>query len=129
MLEKFLFVKKSTIPKAGKGLFTAVDIPKGTRIVEYKGKKCLWRNVRHLDSSNPYLMRVDRLHAIDALRSLKTFGRYANDAMGISRLSGLRNNAEYVAEGKRCFIEATKAIPAGAEIFVSYGKEYWKTFS
>ena len=129
LLEKFLFVKKSTIPKAGKGLFTAVDIPKGTRIVEYKGKKCLWRNVRHLDSSNPYLMRVDRLHAIDALRSLKTFGRYANDAMGISRLSGLRNNAEYVAEGKRCFIEATKAIPAGAEIFVSYGKEYWKTFS
>ena len=129
LLEKYLVVKKSTLPKAGKGLFTSASIPKGTRIVEYKGRKCRWKDVKHEDSTNPYLMRVDRIHAIDARRSLKTFGRYANDATGLSRIAGVKNNAEYVAEGSRCFIEATKNIPAGTEIFVNYGREYWKTFA
>jgi SET domain-containing protein len=73
-------------------------------------------------------MRVDRSNAIDASRSLKTFGRYANDARGTSRKEGLINNAEYVSEGKRCFIEAIKDIPAGGEILVNYGKDYWKVF-
>lgn len=111
------------------GLFASRFIPRGARIVEYKGKRCFWREVKHEDHSNPYLMRVDRIHAIDARKSVKTFGRYANDANGRSKMKGLINNAEYVSEGKRCFIEATRNIPAGAEIFVSYGRDYWKVFS
>jgi hypothetical protein len=31
----------------------------------------------------------------------------------------------YVEEGRKVFIESTKPIPAGGEILVSYGKEYW----
>lgn len=126
--EKHLLVKKSLIPKAGMGLFTKTDIPKGTRIVEYKGKKCFWRDVKSQDQTNGYLMRIDRTHAIDAGSSLKTFGRYANDARGRSRRDGLVNNAEYVAEGKCCYIEAIRKIPAGSEILVSYGADYWKIF-
>lgn len=111
------------------GLFTSGFILRGARIVEYKGRPCFWREVKHEDHTNPYLMRVDRIHAIDARKSLKTFGRYANDASGRSKIKGLTNNAEYVTEGKRCFIEATKNIQAGEEILVSYGREYWKVFS
>jgi len=33
-LEKDLFLKKSHLPGAGKGLFTKIEIPKGTIIVE-----------------------------------------------------------------------------------------------
>lgn len=128
-LEKFLVVKESLLPGAGKGLFTTCFIPSGSIIVEYKGKKCLWRQVRDQDNVNPYLMRVNRIHAIDAQRSKKTFGRYANDANGISKKKGLKNNAEYCAVGNRCFIEATKNIQAGSEIFVNYGRDYWKIFS
>jgi len=31
-----------------------------------------------------------------------------------------------VVEDKRVFLEAKKDIPAGGEILVSYGREYWQ---
>jgi len=62
---------------------------------------------------------------IDAWKH-KGFAHFANDARGLVRVEGLKNNSEYVTEGKRCFIEATRDIPAGSEIFVGYGAEYWQ---
>jgi hypothetical protein len=126
LLEAFLYIRQSGIPKAGKGLFTKKAIKRGSRIVEYKGRKILWRKVRHTDGYNTYLMRVNRSHAIDALPALKTFGRYANDARGSSRIFGLTNNALYVQEGNRVFIEASKNIPANSEILVGYGSAFWQ---
>lgn len=125
-LEKYLIIQKSQLPKAGKGLFTAVDIPKDTRIVEYKGKIEKWKDVKHLDGINGYLMFMNRNVVINAEPALHAFGRYANDARGLSRITGLRNNATYVSEGNRCFIEATRKIRAGEEILVFYGAAYWR---
>lgn len=124
-LEKYLRVKKSLLPGAGKGLFTKTDIVKGTRIVEYKGKKRKWVDAKHEDGYNGYLMRVTRSVVIDALPATDAFGRYANDARGLTRVETLKNNAEYISEGTRCYIDATRNIKAGEEIFVSYGREYW----
>ncbi|MBS1507283.1 MAG: SET domain-containing protein-lysine N-methyltransferase [Bacteroidetes bacterium] len=125
LLEKHLFIKKSTLPNAGKGLFTKKEIAKGTRIVEYKGKLRKWKEVKHLDGHNGYLMYITRNAVIDAEPSIKTFGRYANDARGFVKLPGLSNNCEYVSEGKKCFIEATRHIKKGEELFVGYGREFW----
>lgn len=125
-LEKFLIVKKSQLPNAGKGLFTKKAIAKGTRIVEYKGKKRKWKDVKHLDGHNGYLMYITRNAVIDALPSVDTLGRYANDARGLSKVKDLRNNCEYVSEGHRCYIEAKRAIEPGEELLVSYGKEFWQ---
>jgi SET domain-containing protein len=124
-LEKYLRIKKSLLPDAGKGLFTKVEILKGTRIAEYKGKKRKWVDAKHEDGYNGYLMRVTRSVVIDALPATHTFGRYANDARGLTRVETLKNNAEYISEGTRCYIDATRNIKAGEEIFVSYGREYW----
>jgi uncharacterized protein len=125
LLEKYLFVKTSGLPKAGKGLFTKIEIKKGERIVEYKGRLQSWKEVKAEDGFNGYLMYIHRNAVINALPAVKTLGRYANDAKGITRVKGLHNNSEYVSEGKRCFIEAAKNIEAGEEILVSYGREYW----
>ena len=46
-LEKKVAVKKSILPGAGKGLFAKEMIPKGTRIVEYKGEITTWKEVDH----------------------------------------------------------------------------------
>lgn len=126
LLEKYLYVKKSGLPKAGQGLFTDVLIRKGTRIVEYKGKIQQWQDVKYEDGHNGYLMYITRDTVINALPAIHTLGRYANDARGLIRKEGLRNNAEYVSEGKKCFIEATRIIHPGEEILVSYGREYWQ---
>lgn len=127
LLEKKLVIKKSSIPGAGKGLFTTVFIPKGTRIVEYKGQIVTWKEVEKMaDDRNGYVFFFNNKHCIDAWKTKKGVAHYANDARGIGRVEGVKNNSEYVTEKKRCYIEATKDIPAGSEILVGYGAEYWQ---
>jgi SET domain-containing protein len=125
-LEDQLIVKKSKLPGAGKGLFTKKFIPKGTRIVEYKGRITSWKDVNHQKGENGYIFYVKRDHVIDAAPYKKALARFANDARGINKVKGMSNNAEYKEYGLRVFIVATKDIPAGSEIFVAYGKDYWK---
>jgi len=126
LLKNDLIVKKSTIPKSGKGLFTMQPILKGTHIIEYKGKISDWENANHDDGNNPYIFYVNRNYVIDALKRFSSLARYANDGLGLMRVKGITNNCTYVTQGKRVFIKATKNIPAGSEIFVDYGKDYWK---
>jgi SET domain-containing protein len=56
---------------------------------------------------------------------LSAKGRYANDAMGLTRVPGQHNNAEYLIYGDRVYIEATRNIRKGEEVLVSYGREFW----
>jgi SET domain-containing protein len=126
LLEKQLVVKKSTIPNSGKGLFTKKFIPKGTRIVEYKGKITAWRDVKDEDGKNGYIFYVNRNHVIDALPTKHALARYANDARGLVRITGVTNNCDYITDGKKAYIESKKDIPAGSEILVDYGADYWK---
>lgn len=126
LLEKQLFVKRSTLPNSGKGLFTKKFIPKGTRIVEYKGKISKWKDVKDEDGKNGYIFFINRNHVINALPVKSALARYANDARGLSKISGLKNNCDYISDGLKAYIESKKDIPAGSEIFVDYGKDYWK---
>jgi SET domain-containing protein len=126
LLQKQLYIKKSTIPNAGMGLFTKKAIAKGTRIIEYTGKRTKWKDVKDEDGKNGYIFYINRNHVIDALRTKKALARYANDARGLVRIKGLLNNADYVVDGLKAFIETKRDIPAGGEILVDYGKDYWK---
>jgi len=125
LLGKQLVIKRSTLPSAGKGLFTRKPIAKGTRIVEYKGKITTWKEVDHDNGKNGYIYYINRNHVIDAKPFSKTLGRYANDANGLKKIKLVTNNARYVVDNLRVYIEAVKDIPAGGEILVRYGKEYW----
>jgi uncharacterized protein len=125
LLEKQLFIKKSKIPGAGKGLFTKKFIPKGTRIIEYKGKVTTWKTVLSGDEFNGYVYYISRNHVIDSMKRKNSLGRYANDAKGLSKIKGMMNNTRYVEDGKKVFMEAVKDIPEKTEILVGYGKEYW----
>jgi uncharacterized protein len=126
LLKKQLYIKKSGIPNAGKGLFTKKPIPKGTRIIEYTGKRTKWKDVKDEDGKNGYIFYINRNHVIDALPTIKAYARYANDARGLVRIKGLLNNSDYIVDGLKAYIESKKDIPAGGEILVDYGKDYWK---
>jgi len=126
LFEKHLYVKKSTLPNAGKGLFTKVSIPKGALIVEYRGKVTTWKDVKDDDGKNGYIFYVKRYHVIDALPTKKPLARYANDARGLTRIKGLTNNCDYITKGLKAYIESKRSIEAGSEIFVDYGPDYWK---
>ncbi len=122
-----LIVKKSTLPNAGKGLFTSTPIKKGTRVIEYLGEIIDWKEYerRVEKDEDGYLFFINKKTCIDAWNTPEHKARYANDAAGLSKVKGMKNNCEYEIEGKQCFILSTKDIAAGEEIFVSYTKEYW----
>lgn len=127
--QTMLIVKKSSLPNSGKGLFTTQDIKKGQIVCEYEGEMITWdeatkRNTKDV-KKGAYFYFINDKKVIDAFAAKNTFGRYANDAAGLSRIKGFRNNATYFEKGSRVFIKATRNIPAGSEIFVSYGRGYW----
>ena len=124
-LSKHLYISKSSIPSCGRGLFTRISIPKGSRIIEYKGKVTTWKEVNHRHGTNGYIYFINYKHVLDAFTYPKALGRYANDARGMVRKKGLKNNATYISIGLKVYIDAIADIPAGTEIFVGYGKEYW----
>ena len=123
-----LLVKKSTLPNAGKGLFTKRDIKKGERIVEYIGEIITEAELdrRAENDIYGYAFYINKKRCIDAYYMPEALARFANDAKGLTRIAGVTNNAEYEIWKNRGWIKATKDIKAGAEIFVSYGAEYWK---
>ena len=106
-------------------MFTRKLIRKGSRIVEYKGRATSWKEVDHRKGTNGYIYFVNNKYVLDAFTYKKALGRYANDARGMGRKKGLKNNSAYETVGLKVYINATKDIPAGSEIFVGYGKEYW----
>ena len=125
LLEKHLVVKRSTLPKTGKGLFTKVPIHRGKMIVEYKGKVTAWKDVNDDKGRNRYIYYINRNIVIDAKDDKKELPRYANDSKGPNRKEGIKNNSMYAIVNNRVFIKSIKDIPAGAEILVGYGKSYW----
>ena len=120
----FLQVAKSTIPGAGKGLFTRIAIPAESLVAEYFGKITTWAKVQH-DLDNEYLFYFSSKIVIDAKPFPDAIARYANDATGIHQIKGLENNCIYHSIRHKVFIKSFRAIPAGAEILVHYGTQYW----
>lgn len=121
-----LYVDDSSIPSAGKGLFTQQDIEKGKLIVEYTGEVTTWEQVRH-EASNVYIYFVSEDHVINAKNFPDAIARYANDAHGLTKVDGVHNNSRFVNIEGRIFIKSTRLIRAGSEILVDYGKDYWST--
>jgi uncharacterized protein len=123
-----LVIKKSTLPSAGKGLFTKRDIKKGERFVEYLGEIITEAELDRRAEKNiyGYAFFISKNKCIDAYYRPEAIARYANDARGLVRVTGIRNNCCYTIWKNRGWIEAERNIRAGEEIFVSYGAEYWK---
>lgn len=130
-----LYLKKSLIPGAGKGLFVKNEIKRGEIVCEYEGEIVPWSvcEKRAEEGHEGYAFFITKNRCVDAYFTKEAIGRYANDAKGIGRVEGLRNNAQYeikTRQGeKRVFIVATRTIKANDEVFVDYGKDYWKNLS
>ena len=128
-----LEVKKSYLPGAGKGLFTTKPIKKGDAILEYEGEIITWAECERRNAAKPgdqiggYFFHVNKRKCIDAEPTLWAKARYANDAGGVVRLEGVRNNCCYEIRKGTPYIVASRNLKAGEEIFVSYGRGYWRT--
>lgn len=124
----YLEVKPSQLPDAGLGLYTKREIKKGERFVEYLGEIVTEKELdkRAEKDIYGYAFYISKKVCIDAFYTPNAIARYANDAKGLGRVKGLKNNCVYDIWKKRGWIMAEKDIKPGEEIFVDYGADYWK---
>lgn len=127
-----LYLKKSLIPGAGKGLFVKEKFTRGDIVCEYLGEILPWSECekRAEQGYEGYVFFISKKKCVDAYFTPEAMGRYANDAKGIGRVEGLKNNAQYEIKTrngeKRAFIVATRTINPNDEVLVDYGSDYWK---
>lgn len=101
----------------GKGIFALMDIPKGTRLMEYLGERITHREAdrryaaEHENSPHTMLFAVDDKTVIDATRRGNS-ARFINHSCA--------PNCEAIEEDGRIFIETIKKIPAGGELTYDY---------
>lgn len=122
-------IKPSFIEGAGLGLFAKKDIPKGTVIDAYYGKRIDFKEYMSIPVSDYracYIMTINDNEFIEAGEK-KNFVSYVNDACGLTRIKGIRNNCKFDLDqsGKEMLLLSTKNIKAGSELFCPYGKSYW----
>ena len=109
------FVKRSNIH--GRGVFAAQPIPKGARIVEYKGRRISYDLASELypdevgAPTHTFLFELDDDTVIDA-------GQGGNAARWINH--SCAPNCEAVDEDGRIYIEAVRAIRPGEELGYDY---------
>jgi SET domain-containing protein len=101
----------------GRGVFAARDLPKGTRILEYRGVRISYDRAAELYSehedqpTHTFLFEIDDDTVIDA-------GQRGNAARWINH--SCAPNCEAVDEGGRIYIEAIRGIRAGEELGYDY---------
>lgn len=121
-----LTVKKSTIPKAGMGLFATVDIPKGTKIGYYAGVYLNEKQYNRLKNQN-YVWYIKKDLYVDAYPCKKALLRYSNSFM--SRKQRIKMKKKYNIEpytyGGKLWYRTIRNVKAGDELFIDYGPEYW----
>jgi SET domain-containing protein len=97
----------------GLGLFTLEPIPRGKRIIEYTGTIV---SAEEADSSRgKYFFELDEKRAIDG-SSRTNLARYINHSC--------KPNAKGYTSGRRIWIWSLRAIKAGEQLTINYGKDY-----
>ena len=112
-MKRLLWVGKSRI--AGKGLFTAQEIKKGTRILQYIGEKIpKAESAKRLAQGNAYIFAFNDRWDIDG-RVLRNKARYINHSC--------EPNCEVHMTSRTIWIVALRDIKTGEELTFNYGYE------
>jgi SET domain-containing protein len=100
----------------GRGVYATKPIAKGTRIIEYTGKRVLWQSIPEFseDQRTFFFGLQNGKHVIDP-----TIG--GNEARWINH--SCDPNCEAIEENGRIFIYALRDVRPGEELFYDYALE------
>lgn len=120
---KRISINPSTIPGSGMGLFADEYIRRGELIVEVIGERYTAESDVKLEN-DLYLLAIG--DGSDDYIDVKGPAMYANDACGLVRIPGMSNNSVFrLLDDGTMWLEATRTIRSGQEVFASYGRAYW----
>ncbi len=103
--------------KTGLGLFATETIKRGTRIIQYIGKKLKNEDADKLYTK--YIFELNSRYSIDG-KARRNTARYINH-------SCKPNSTIDISRGK-IYIKSIRRIEPGTEITYNYGKGYWDAF-
>lgn len=114
----FYKVKESEVH--GKGVFASKKIKKGTKIIEYQGKRISWKKANEIyveaeGHSHTMFFGIDEKTVIDGNNN-------GNEARFINH--SCKPNCEARNEKGRIFVYALKKIKKGKELFYDYSLDY-----
>jgi SET domain-containing protein len=115
-IQKLYRVKASRIH--GKGVYAAVNIARGTVIIEYKGQRIDWDTALERHPHDPTQPNHTFYFSLDAGDVIDANVR-GNSARWINH--SCAPNCEAKEMQGRVFIHAKRAIKAGEELFYDYG--------
>jgi len=104
------------------GLFTMSKFALGQLVCVYRGKELRTAEALRLQDKS-YLMRLGEQCYVDARETPEILARYINDCINPA---GYNVKFEKDAFNKCAQVVALRDIEAGEELFVDYGKWYWK---
>lgn len=124
-----LAVKKSGLPGAGDGLYAHRAFPARSFVSKYTGERLTPAEVNARypgDAVAPYVLQVGRNRFVDARATNSGPARYANDCRAPDRRARRcqGNNTQFRRNGDLATM--SRPVRAGDELFVSYGREYWR---
>jgi hypothetical protein len=114
--KRLFAVRKSSIH--GRGVFALTRVPKGTCILEYRGRRMSWDEATALPDSDPRNPAHTFLFGLDD-------GRVIDPRLGGNAARWINHscdpNCEAVEDGtKRIYVEARRAIRPGEELTYDY---------
>jgi len=129
---KKVYLDTSTIPHAGIGLFTKEKILKNERITDCQGQMINRKEALGLmrQGKDTHCKSLNFHVVIDGYKSWEEtrkdgsgLASFANDG-----LTKEKNNTKFGTDYLQTtvFLKALRDIEPGEEIFVSYGRAYWK---
>lgn len=129
-------VKPSTIPNAGEGLFALEDIPKGTKIAEFKGllnKRFETKSIVYFNDGAKLFCFSDCIasKANDCVkipsqkRSFKEMFEGENPLYESHTETGPNANIDLDDKNHRAYLVSKRLIKKDEEIFVHYGFMWW----
>ncbi|MCZ7590691.1 MAG: SET domain-containing protein-lysine N-methyltransferase [Kiritimatiellae bacterium] len=107
-------------PVHGTGVFAIKPIPKGARIIEYKGRRVLWSDHKEKKNGHTELFHISAKYVLDPSRD-------GNDARYINH--SCAPNCETMQDGERVFVFALRNIKPGEELFYDYGLVLGRCFT
>lgn len=145
--ESLVKVWPSSILGLGFGLFVTKDVEEGEVVCVYTGVRTSyepenWKYTVEADWSNPVTGVLEKCY-LDASSLNTASGRWVNDACDYEGVhsdyvTGRKNNINFktrIEKQKHSTLDqwyikmyAIVDIPAGSELFVRYGVDFWKRF-
>ena len=127
-----LELKPSLIQNAGLGVFAKADLPDGVIVAEYRGSiflsefeskiaplnnKCLTINKdSFIAGNNCVASHINDIIDLEESKKIKDFIKYSDKDY----------NCKFQRSHHKMFVLSIKPIKEGEELYIEYGKNYWK---